>query len=63
MQRDANAELHVCFRRSFDVVLKPHLPFMVRPVVAVRAHLSSIHPILVFVSHPPLTRISCAGLG
>ncbi|EJF64353.1 glycolipid transfer protein [Dichomitus squalens] len=35
MQQDRNAELHVCFRRSFDVVLKPRLSFVVRSVVSV----------------------------
>ncbi|KAI0718032.1 glycolipid transfer protein [Cerioporus squamosus] len=35
MQEDRNAELHVCFRRSFDMVLKPRLSFVVRSVVSV----------------------------
>ncbi|RPD64080.1 glycolipid transfer protein [Lentinus tigrinus ALCF2SS1-7] len=35
MQEDRNAELHVCFRRSYDAILKPRLSFVVRPVVSV----------------------------
>ncbi|KAI0332676.1 glycolipid transfer protein [Cubamyces sp. BRFM 1775] len=35
MQQDRNAELHTCFKRSFDVNLKPNLPYLIRPVVAV----------------------------
>ncbi|KAH8104096.1 glycolipid transfer protein [Cristinia sonorae] len=39
MQRDRQAELHVCFRRSYDVVLRHHHSFLVRSVVtlAIRA--------------------------
>ena len=37
MQEDRNAELHACFNRSYEAVLKPHLSFFVRPVVSVRA--------------------------
>ena len=36
MQEDRNAELHACFNRSYEAVLKPHLSFFVRPVVSVR---------------------------
>ncbi|KAI0741383.1 glycolipid transfer protein [Daedaleopsis nitida] len=35
MQEDRNAELHVCFKRSFDAILRHRLPFIARPVVAV----------------------------
>ncbi|KAF7798562.1 hypothetical protein EIP86_009784 [Pleurotus ostreatoroseus] len=35
MQRDPAAELHVCFRRSYDTVLKHHHSFVVRSVVTV----------------------------
>ncbi|KAK7686323.1 hypothetical protein QCA50_010547 [Cerrena zonata] len=35
MQNDRGSELHVCFRRSFDVHLKHHLSFIVRSVVVV----------------------------
>ena len=35
-QRDENAELHVCFRRAYDKVLKHHHSFVVRSVVTVR---------------------------
>ena len=36
MQEDRTAELHACFNRSYEAVLKPHLSFFVRPVVSVR---------------------------
>ncbi|KAI0085746.1 glycolipid transfer protein [Irpex rosettiformis] len=35
MQEDRNAELHVCFRRSYDAILKHHHSFIVRSVVTV----------------------------
>ncbi|KAI0685889.1 glycolipid transfer protein [Cytidiella melzeri] len=35
MQQDKNVELHVCFRRSYDAVLKHHHSFIVRSVVTV----------------------------
>ncbi|KAL0954259.1 hypothetical protein HGRIS_005387 [Hohenbuehelia grisea] len=35
MQADTGAELHVCFRRSYDSVLKHHHTFVVRSVVSV----------------------------
>lgn len=35
MLADRNAELHVCFRRSYDAVLKHHHTFLVRSVVTV----------------------------
>ncbi|KAF5338105.1 hypothetical protein D9758_015380 [Tetrapyrgos nigripes] len=39
MQRDQSAELHVCFKRSYDSVLKHHHSFIIRSVVyvAIRA--------------------------
>ena len=37
MQEDRHAELHACFNRSYEAVLKPHLSFFVRPVVSVRS--------------------------
>ncbi|KAK7433909.1 hypothetical protein VKT23_020484 [Stygiomarasmius scandens] len=39
MQRDKSAELHVCFRKSYDSVLKQHHTFIIRSVVyvAIRA--------------------------
>ncbi len=36
MQQDRDAELHVCFKRSYDVILKHHHSFVVRSVVSVR---------------------------
>ncbi|KAH9839735.1 glycolipid transfer protein [Rhodofomes roseus] len=35
MQSDKSTELHVCFRRSYDVVLKHHHTFIVRSAVTV----------------------------
>ncbi|KAH9940790.1 glycolipid transfer protein [Epithele typhae] len=35
MQADRNAELHLCFRRAFDLVLKPHVPYLLRPVITI----------------------------
>ncbi|KAI0339387.1 glycolipid transfer protein [Trametopsis cervina] len=35
MQQDRSVELHVCFRRSYDTVLKHHHSFIVRSVVTV----------------------------
>jgi len=35
MQRDTKADLHVCFKRSYDVVLKHHHTFIIRSVVTV----------------------------
>ncbi|THH30510.1 hypothetical protein EUX98_g3679 [Antrodiella citrinella] len=35
MQRDPKAELHVCFKRSYDVVLKHHHTFIIRSVVTI----------------------------
>ncbi|TCD68018.1 hypothetical protein EIP91_011629 [Steccherinum ochraceum] len=35
MQRDRSAELHVCFKRSYDVVLRHHHTFIIRSVVTV----------------------------
>ena len=46
MQEDRNAELHACFNRSYEAVLKPHLSFFVRPVVSVRP---SVRPRVSFV--------------
>ncbi|THV03705.1 glycolipid transfer protein [Dendrothele bispora CBS 962.96] len=39
MQRDKSAELHVCFKKSYDSVLKHHHTFIIRSVVyvAIRA--------------------------
>ncbi|PIL24840.1 hypothetical protein GSI_12726 [Ganoderma sinense ZZ0214-1] len=34
MQDDKNAELHICFRRSYDVILKHHHTFVIRTLVA-----------------------------
>ena len=36
MQDDPDAELHVCFRRSYDTILKHHHSFIIRSVVTVR---------------------------
>ncbi|KAH9926909.1 glycolipid transfer protein domain-containing protein [Fomitopsis serialis] len=36
MQSDKSTELHVCFKRSYDVVLKHHHTFIIRSAVAVR---------------------------
>lgn len=36
MQADREAELHVCFKRSYDAVLKHQHSFIVRSVVTVR---------------------------
>ncbi|TFL07521.1 glycolipid transfer protein [Pterulicium gracile] len=35
LQEDPNAELHVCFRRSYDRVLRHHHSFVIRSAVAV----------------------------
>ncbi|KAF8066476.1 glycolipid transfer protein domain-containing protein [Lyophyllum atratum] len=35
MQSDTSAELHVCFRRSYDTVLRHHHTFLIRSVVSV----------------------------
>jgi len=35
MQSDRTSELHVCFKRSYDVVLKHHHTFLVRSAVSV----------------------------
>lgn len=35
MQQDKDMELHVCFRRSYDVILKHHHTFIIRSLVAV----------------------------
>ncbi|KAI0075319.1 glycolipid transfer protein [Panus rudis PR-1116 ss-1] len=35
MQRDPGTELHVCFKRSYDSVLKHHHSFLIRSVVSV----------------------------
>ncbi|PPQ97827.1 LOW QUALITY PROTEIN: hypothetical protein CVT26_012933 [Gymnopilus dilepis] len=35
MQRDRSTELHVCFKRSYDEVLRHHHTFIIRSVVAV----------------------------
>ncbi|KAI8996458.1 glycolipid transfer protein [Trametes punicea] len=35
MQQDRNAELHTCFKRSYDANLKPYHSFVIRSVVAV----------------------------
>ncbi|KAI0310517.1 glycolipid transfer protein [Amylostereum chailletii] len=39
VQKDRDAELHTCFRRSYDVVLKHHHSFIIRSMVtlAIRA--------------------------
>ncbi|KAI1790220.1 glycolipid transfer protein [Ganoderma leucocontextum] len=34
MQQDKDVELHVCFRRSYDVILKHHHTFVIRSLVA-----------------------------
>lgn len=36
MQKDPSSELHVCFRRSYDAILKQHHTFIIRSVVTVR---------------------------
>ncbi|KAF9552440.1 glycolipid transfer protein [Agrocybe pediades] len=35
MQKDTNSELHVCFKRSYDEVLKHHHNFVIRSVVTI----------------------------
>jgi len=35
MQSDPNSELHVCFKRSYDEVLRHHHSFIIRSVVSV----------------------------
>lgn len=35
MQADTSCELHVCFKRSYDSVLRHHHPFLIRTVVSV----------------------------
>lgn len=41
MQSDKSTELHVCFKRSYDVVLKHHHTFIIRSAVAVRGYIVS----------------------
>ncbi|KAG8221161.1 hypothetical protein J3R82DRAFT_2712 [Butyriboletus roseoflavus] len=36
MQHDPSSELHVCFKRSYDEVLKHHHTFIVRSLATVR---------------------------
>jgi Glycolipid transfer protein (GLTP) len=36
MQDDTSSELHVCFQRSYDAVLRHHHTFVIRSVVSVR---------------------------
>ncbi|KAG6836203.1 hypothetical protein H0H93_010358 [Arthromyces matolae] len=35
MQSDTSAELHVCFKRSYDTVLRHHHSFIIRSVVSI----------------------------
>ena len=35
MQRDAQTELNICFKRSYDEVLRHHHSFIIRSVVSV----------------------------
>lgn len=35
MQQDPSAELHVCFKRSYDEVLRHHHTFVVRSLASV----------------------------
>jgi hypothetical protein len=37
-QEDSNAELRVCFKRAYDVVLRHHHSFVIRSVVSVAIH-------------------------
>ncbi|KAI0294494.1 glycolipid transfer protein [Multifurca ochricompacta] len=37
-QEDRNAELRVCFKRAYDVVLRHHHSFIIRSVVSVAIH-------------------------
>jgi len=39
MQNDPSIELHVCFKRSYDEVLRHHHTFFVRSLAAVRPSL------------------------
>jgi hypothetical protein len=42
MQNDPSIELHVCFKRSYDEVLRRHHTFFVRSLAAVRQLLASL---------------------
>jgi len=44
LQKDSNAELHTCFKRSYDEVLSHHHPFIVRGMVAVSLPLLRLSP-------------------
>lgn len=47
MQNDRSVELHICFKRSYDEILRHHHSFVVRSLVAVSFSLSntlSAHP-------------------
>ncbi|KAM6497572.1 glycolipid transfer protein [Amanita muscaria] len=37
-QNDASVELHVCFKRSYDEILRHHHSFVIRSLVAVAIH-------------------------
>jgi len=52
MQNDTSSELHTCFKRSYDEVLRHHHTFFIRSVVSVS---SSVY-FLLFFFHPPLHR-------
>lgn len=43
MQSDTTSELHVCFKRSYDTVLRHHHTFVIRSVVSVRIPYLSIY--------------------
>jgi hypothetical protein len=40
MQNDTYSELHACFKRSYDAVLRHHHTFVIRSVVSVRVTIS-----------------------
>lgn len=42
VQSDRSAELHVCFKRAYDTVLRHHHTFVIRSVVSVRLSHSSL---------------------
>lgn len=51
MQSDKSTELHVCFRRSYDVVLKHHHTFIIRSAVAVRGYIRIRASFYLIVGH------------
>lgn len=58
MQSDTSSELHVCFKRSYDEVLRHHHNFVIRGLVTVRI----FPPYLRRTPPPSYISIPCVGL-